>query len=106
MNRKEFEDILSRLQEEKVYNIDHKSEVLDELYNKYNPTLVMSGLNIDERRHYEKSTSVLKVGDYFIGYRGVTKMYSEMSEYRDIGIYLEFFEMTRETVTVYKYEKV
>lgn len=106
MDRNQFEELLKDLQQIKVYNLDSDSDVLCELYNQWQAHTVAENLNVDEHRWYELSTSIIQVGDYFIGARGVTKMYSEMSSYSDIGIYLKFFEVERKQIVAYEYVPV
>lgn len=86
MTRKNFEKILEDLQELEIYDID------DAFYN-VEAKCVANGIDKDEHRWYELSTSVYKVGEWFIGANGITKMYSEQSCYDDIGIHVHFFEM-------------
>lgn len=108
MDRAEFESLLSELKEIKVYNIDSDDDggVLDKLFNELNAIIVASELNIDKHRWYELSTTVIRVGDFFIGARGVSQMYSESSTYADIGIYLKFFEVERKEITAYEYSEI
>jgi len=107
MERLEFESLLEELKGVKVYNIDNDDNggVLDKLFNELKAEIVTSDLDIDKHRWYELSTTVIQVGDYFIGARGVSQMYSESSTYSDISVYLKFFEMVREEVQTYEYHE-
>jgi hypothetical protein len=61
------------------------------------------GLNIDKRRWYEISTSVYQISDRFLGVRGLSQCYSEMSSAEDCMCTSEAFEMEEvKTVTYVK----
>ena len=107
MTREQFDEILSRLQEEEVYTIESESVIIDELFNSCTMDVVAEELDVDKHRHYELSTDVYHVDlDMYLGVRWVSQMYSEMSDHYGIGIHAKFFEMKREEVKTYKYTKV
>ena len=113
MTREQFNEIIDRLQDEEVYTVEGKSDVLDELFINHETDVVASELNVDKHRHYELSTDVYRINgnthlesDMYLGVRWVSQMYSEMSDHYGIGIHAKFFEMEREEVMTYKYTKV
>ena len=63
---------------------------------------VAAGLNIDEHRWYELSTTVIRINSGFMGIRSVTKCFSEQSSIDDMCHKLEFYEMEEINVISYK----
>lgn len=62
---------------------------------------VTSELDVDKHRHYEKSTSVIKIYGKFMGIRHISDLYSEQSCCEDCYINLSFFEMEEVKITSY-----
>jgi len=81
-------------------------------YFENNKVVVYSGIDADKRRHYELSTSAISFdegifeenGDYVMGIRHISDMYSEQSSFEDFSHTLEFFEM--KPITTINYIKV
>jgi hypothetical protein len=67
-------------------------EIWDKYFeNKYKT--VKENLDIDKRRWYESSISVIKINDDFIGIRSITNCYNEQSSFEDFCYILHFCEM-------------
>lgn len=92
MEREQFEKIIQEINDGKIEALHKVEEECDSFYNA-KPQIVEKGLNIDKHRWYEISTIVYKIGDWFLGVRGVSQLYSESSSWSDIGVKTEAFEM-------------
>ncbi len=65
---------------------------------------VKFGLDVDTRRWYETSITVVHLNGKFMGVRHISNVFSESMGYEDCGFTLQFFEMKEVQVT--SYEKV
>lgn len=63
-----------------------------------------NGLDVDQRRHYETSISIIEIYGKPLGIRHITNLYSESSSCEDCYVTIEFFEMKE--VLIKSYEKV
>ncbi len=106
INRKEFDEILAKLQSIDIYTLEDESDVLVEIYDKRGFDIIEDGLNVDKHRWYELTTQILKFGNWFISMRWISQMYSESNDYYDIGIYAKFKEVLRFEKVVYEYLEV
>ena len=59
------------------------------------------GLDVDKHRWYESSTNVYPIGNRFLGVRGVSHCYSEMSDASDYMCTTEAFEMEEIKTVMY-----
>lgn len=65
-------------------------------------TTVDSGLDVDTRRWYETSVTVIKVLDGFLGIRNVTNIFSESMSVSDASVTMEFYVMEEVPSISYK----
>jgi len=86
-----------------------------DIWDKYFEDFYMDldeGLDVDKHRWYELSTSVLEFengflghkGEFILGIRHISNLYSEESSYEDMCHHLEFFEM--EPIKTITYVKI
>ena len=101
MTREQFEAIIKEVNDAKCLSIFYVEDDCD-LFTSAHPECVADDLDKDEHRWYEITTSVYKIGEWFIGLRGNSKMYSESSDWSDCGVKTIAFEMEPITVTSYK----
>jgi len=104
-----FDNLVKELNDLKIHqtSIDWRECIPTELWYSLfedgdNFEEVAYGLNDCEHRHYEESTSVIKIHGRFLGIRHVNNMFSEMSSVGDVYHHLDFFEMKEVTVTSYE----
>ena len=65
---------------------------------------VAQGLEVDSRRHYETSISVVNIYDRLLGIRYITNIYSETSDWESCYVEMQYMEMKE--VKVISYEQV
>lgn len=102
----EFKEFLEKL---KASNIDQKSreftedmpDDLLELWESFDPSLITYELDIEKHRWYELSTDVYEVDGKYFGVRGATQMYSESSNWSDLSVTWDVFEMKPVQITTY-----
>ena len=112
LNLKKFNALLSQLQsiDEIQKDIEFIEDIPDDIYNEHFKdkelwNLVETGLDVDTRRHYEVSTSVICIYGHHLGVRQITHMFSEMSSCEDVFYKRKFFRMKPEvTITYVKYD--
>lgn len=63
-----------------------------------------TNMDVDTRRHYESSVSVIEIYGKLLGIRHISNLFSESSSCEDCCVDLDFFEMKEVKVT--SYEKV
>ena len=63
---------------------------------------VNSGLNVNESRWYETSTSVVKIYGKLLGITFITKLYSESSSYEDCYVTIRFNQMKEIRIISYE----
>ena len=91
MTREGFEAIIKEINEAKCYSV-HEMEGCDLFYVE-NPAPTKDNLDVDKHRWYEISTSVYKIGEWFLGVRGVSDLFSESMGYDDCCVETVAFEM-------------
>ena len=92
MERQEFEAIVKEVNDAKccsVYAVEDDCE----LFAKAKAESIVNGLFVDKHRWYEITTSVYKVGEWFLGVRGVSALFSESMSFSDCEIETIAFEM-------------
>ena len=104
MKREEFKNIIKDVNEAKTKSIYDVEEVCTSFYGA-SPQVIRDNMNIDKHRWYEISTTVYKIGEWFIGIRGASKLYSEDSSWEDICVTTIAFEM-KEVLSVTYERKV
>lgn len=92
MTRQEFEAIIKEVNEAKCDSV-HSVEEKCELFYKSKLKVVNTGLDVDKHRWYEISTIVYAAGEWFLGIRGASQLYSEASCFDDICVETTAFEM-------------
>ena len=102
-----FNELLEQLQGLKIVqtSIDWAENLPEQIWNdhfKGNFKELKSGLDIDQRRHYETSISVIEIYGKPLGIRHITNLYSESSSCEDCYVTIEFFEMEEVTIKSYK----
>jgi hypothetical protein len=103
-----FDEMLKELNELKLTQCkyDWVEDLPDSLYQKYFDNTdyeeVLTGLDIETHRWYEKSISVYKFNDRYLGVNSITNIFSESSSPEDMYETIEFFEMEPIQVTSYK----
>ena len=86
-------------------SVDWEENIPFEIHNtlfKNNHTAVAYDLDVDKRRWYETSTTVIAINDGFLGIRLVTDLFSESMDVSDICQKIRFFEMEEVKITSYK----
>jgi len=79
-------------------------DIWEEHFNK-NFSQVASGLDTQTHRWYETSTTVIKIYERFLGIAYITNMFSEMQDYEDCYVEINYSEMEEVQITSYKYKK-
>lgn len=107
--KEKFNELLKQLQAENLLDHGYWQEDIPEViwdnhFEENNYEEIAKGLDVDKRRWYQKSTSVIKIYGRFLGIRIVDEVYSESMGVADIESNLEFFEM-KEVPSV-TYEKI
>lgn len=102
-----FSEMLAQLQSLNIIQkeLEWQECIPENIYQNYfqdNCKFITSGLNMDERRHYEKSISVVEMYGKYLGVMHISKLYSEQSTCEDCYVTIEFFEMEPITITSYK----
>ena len=105
MDREKFEGIIKEINESGAISIHRVEDICDSFY-KAKPQLLKSNLDLEEHRWYEVSTSVYKLGNWFIGIRGASKLYFESSDWSDFMECTIAFEMEEVPSVTYKRKKV
>lgn len=103
-----FNELLEQLQGLKIVqtSIDWAENLPEQIWNdhfKANFKELKNGLDVDQRRHYETSISVIEIYEKLLGIRHITNLYSESSSCEDCYVTIEFFEM--EEVVVKSYQR-
>lgn len=86
-------------------NGDWAENIPEEIYNEYlegSYQEVAYDLDVDTRRWYETSITVLELPDGFIGVRYITNMFSESQDYEDCYHTMKFMEMESYITTSYR----
>ena len=104
MNREEFEKIIEEINNAKHFSV-HCLEDTCDLFYEAKPESVAKGLNVDKHRWYEITTDVYKIGEWFLGVRGVSSLFSESMDYSDVEIACTAFEMEEIQITSYQPKK-
>ena len=100
MNREEFEAMLKELNVLKILNIEE--ELPEHHWDTFSSeNKVAKGLDVDTHRWYELSTEVFKAGEWFVGARGVSNIFSESMGLEDCGIDTHFSEMIPQKTVTY-----
>lgn len=102
-----FNNLLKELNDLNIIQkqIDWAENIPDEIWKNHfigNYQNLISNLNVDQRRHYETSISVIEIYGKLMGIRHITMVYSEQSEVYDCSVTLKFLEMESITITSYK----
>ena len=92
MEREKFENIIKEINESGAESIYSVEDVCDCFYEA-KPQLIKSDLDKDEHRWYEITTSVYKIGEWFLGIRGASKIYSVVFDWSDLCVKTIAFEM-------------
>ena len=103
MNREKFEKLIEEINKAELPSLYHLEDCEfwwegdNEVGN-----LLEEGLNVDKHRWYETSTSVYRVGDFFLGVNGPSQMYSESSSWDDLQHEVIAFEMEKVLIVSYR----
>lgn len=92
MSKEKLLKIIDEINNAKLPTIHFIEDKID-VFHRANPKLIKENLDIDEHRWYKISTSVYKIGDWFLGIRGASKSYSEMTFWEDLCVETVAFEM-------------
>ena len=85
-----FEEIMQHINDSKFNSLWDADEYLE--YDLKIKACEMD-LGVDKHRWYETSINVYPIGDRFLGVRGISQMYSEMSSPEDCCCASEAYEM-------------
>ncbi len=101
-----FNELIEQLQGLKIVqtSMDWAENLPDQIWNEHfngNFHTLKNGLDVDQRRHYETSISVIEVYGKPLGIRHITNLYSESSSCEDCYVTIEFFEMKEVSVITY-----
>lgn len=104
-----FNELLEQLKELKIVqtSIDWAENLPEQIWNDHfngNFKELKNGIDVDQRRHYETSISVIEIYEKPLGIRHITNLFSESSSCEDCYVTIEFFEM--EEVTIKSYERI
>ena len=98
--------LIKKLNDAKILQkqISWEENIPDDLWKELNGKYqeVASNLMVDTHRHYELSTTVIKIESTFIGIEHITNIFSESSCCEDCYHTLRFFEMEEVQTTTYK----
>lgn len=102
-----FNELVKKLQELQIIqkSIDWEENLPEEIWESYfkgNYKELKSGLDVDSRRHYETSITVIEIYEKPLGIRHITNLYSESSTCEDCYVTMEFFEMEEIIIKSYK----
>lgn len=102
-----FNKLLEQLQGLEIVqtSIDWAENLPEQIWNDHfreNFKEIKNGLDVDKRRHYETSISVIEIYDKLLGIKHITGVYSENSSCEDCYVTLEFFEMEEVIIKSYK----
>lgn len=102
-----FNELLKKLQALKITQTkgdwaENLPEDIWENYFKANFKEVKSGLDVDTRRWYETSTTVIEICGGLLGVTFITNMFSESQDYEDCYVTIEFSEMKEVQTISYK----
>jgi len=104
MTKQEFDAIINEINETKClsfYEVEDKCN----LFHKAKPKCIVDGLDVDKHRWYEISTSVYKIGDWFLGINGVSDVFSEQASIAGCGIEVIAWEMEEIQFITYRRKK-
>lgn len=108
-NRDDFEVLLDDLKEMSIPQsslewMESLSEYVWQKHFKGNKSIkyLSEELDIDRRRWYDSSISVVEIYGYLLGVKHVFNMYSEGSEVTDLDFEMQFFEMEEIKTVSYK----
>ena len=104
MNREQFEAISKEINEAKCCSVHAVEEECD-LFYKANPKMVKEGMNVDKHRWYEISTSVYRIGEWYLGVCGVSGLFSESMGFDDCMVETNAFEMEQVQSVTYIQKK-
>jgi len=85
--------------------MDWAENIPDDIWEEYfkgNFKEVASNLNVDTRRWYEVSTTVIYIFNFYLGIRHITNIFSESSMIEDCYVKMEFMEMEEVQTTTYR----
>ena len=107
ITREDFENILSKLHEKTFYSVHSVVDseelcILDENDN-YLVNTIKNGRNTEKHRWYEISETILTIGEWFIGIRGPSQIYTEHTDWEDLCEICEIYEVERVEITTYDY---
>ena len=102
-----FNELLKKLQALKITQTkgDWAENLPDNIWENHfkgNFKEVNSGLNVNESRWYETSTSVVKIYGKLLGITFITKLYSESSSYEDCYVTIRFNQMKEIKIISYE----
>ena len=101
MKREKFEKIIKEINDAEAESIYQVEDDCDSFYEA-KPQLLKNDLDKDEHRWYEITTNVYKIGEWFLGIRGASKLYSENSAWSDLCVSTIAFEMEEVPSVTYK----
>ena len=94
---KTVEELIHEINEEELCSPHYVEENID-----LDGAVEVDTVDLDEHRWYVLGTVVYKMGDRFLGIRGPVSRKSEETEFSDIGIVCEAFEMVAIPSVTYK----
>lgn len=77
-------------------------EIWKEIFSPVEYTTVDRGVDVDTRRWYETSITVIKIFDGFLGIRNVNNIFSESMSVSDASVTMEFYVMEEVPSVSYK----
>jgi hypothetical protein len=103
----EFNELLKELKNinTEQTSIEWDENIPEEIWNNHfkgNFKELKSGLEVDTRRWYETSISVIEIYSKPLGIKHITNLFSESSSCEDCYVHIEFFEMEEITIKSYK----
>ncbi len=102
MDRKEFESLIKSLNDADAPSVHHIEDCIEFSECTQDLKKLAEDLDPDEHRWYWISTTVYKVGDWFMGVQGPSGLKSESMEWSDIGMEVQAFEMEEFTTVSWR----
>lgn len=93
ITRERFDELIDLINKAELPSVHHVDDLPSDIYDVLDGNVVACGLEVDEHRWFETSTTVYRVGDWFIGLDGPSKLYGENSSWEDLCCPVVAFEM-------------
>ena len=100
MSRDEFKKLIEQINAAKCASVHHVEDEVEGFYGSAKE--IESNLDADKHRWYEITTSVYSVGDYYLGIRGPSNLFSETMDWESCCEPVTAFEMEEVQSVAYR----